>query len=233
MARDQIVADHLRLVRSVAQRYRGLGLPLDDLVQEGALGLLAAIDDYDPARGATFGAHAYWRIRRAVTGALTVNGRLVRLPKSTVERRHTLIEARDALAANGHEPTVSDLAAATGVAPAAVAEALATPPTPTSLDAQLPGGTALEALIEDPASPNPEVQAVLDEQRQRLDDALLQLPDRTRQVIAHHFGLGHDPQTLSSIANELGLTTQRVRAIENAGLYALAQELEPMLPTSA
>lgn len=228
-ARDQIVAAHLRLVRSVARRYRNLGLPVDDLVQEGSIGLLAAIDEFDPVRGASFATHAYWRIRRAVTGALTANGRLVRLPKSTIERRHALLEARDALAATGHEPTVEDLAASTGIAAAAVAAALAAPLAPASLDAPLPDGTALEALLEDPAAPNPEAQAVLDEQRRRLDDALARLPERTRQVIEQHFGVGRNPASLGSIANELGLTTQRVRAIENAGLFALARQLEPVL----
>jgi RNA polymerase primary sigma factor len=89
-ARDRVVADHMRLVRAVALRYRDLGLALDDLVQEGAIGLLSAIDAFDPRHGAAFSTFAHLRVRNAVLRALTSTGRSVRLPKTLVERRHAL-----------------------------------------------------------------------------------------------------------------------------------------------
>ncbi len=228
-ARDELVLEHLGLVRSVAAHYRDLGLPLEDLVQEGTIGLLAAIDDFDPRRGAAFGTFAYWRIRRSVTAALTANGRLLRLPKATIERRRVLAAARESCAADGHEPTVGELAATTGLATKAIVEALSAPAASASLDSPLPGGDPLESLVGDPAAPSPEAEALLDEQRHVLEEAVSHLPDRTRHVIEHHFGLGRDSETIASIASDLGLTPQRVRAIENSGLCALAHELEPAL----
>ena len=106
-ARDRLVRTHLTAVRQIASRYQGLGLPLEDLLQEGALGLLEAIDQYDPRRGASFETYARFRIRRAVRNALTEKGRLIRLPKQIVERRRALDQAEAELsaAASGRTPT--------------------------------------------------------------------------------------------------------------------------------
>jgi RNA polymerase sigma factor (sigma-70 family) len=90
-ARAALVEAHMGLVRSIAFRYRDLGLPSDDLVQEAAIGLLAAIDDYDPERGTSFSTYAFWRIRAAVTHALTARGSLVRIPRSVREGRHRVV----------------------------------------------------------------------------------------------------------------------------------------------
>ena len=105
-ARDQLVTSNLGLVRSVAARYRDLGLPFDDLVQEGAIGLLDAIDHYDPGRGASFESYCRFRIRRAIKNALTDKARVIRLPKQLVERRRAIerAEAQLAAAAAGRTP---------------------------------------------------------------------------------------------------------------------------------
>ena len=106
VAREQLVASNLDLVRSIAAHYRDLGLPLEDLVQEGAIGLLDAIDHYDPDRGASFETYASFRIRRAVRNALTDKARLIRLPKQVVERRRAIerAEARLTAASGGRTP---------------------------------------------------------------------------------------------------------------------------------
>ena len=113
VARTELVEEHMGLVRSVAFRYRDLGLPMEDLVQEGAIGLLTAIDDYDSSRGASFSTYAFWRVRAAVTHALTAHGQLLRLPRPVLERRRHVIQARERLAAAGHEPSLTELAKAT------------------------------------------------------------------------------------------------------------------------
>ena len=98
-ARERLVISHLGLVRSVASRYRDLGLPFDDLVQEGSLGLLDAIDHYDPCRGPEFDSYARFRVRRAIRNALTDQARLIRLPKQVVERRRAIDRAEAKLTA--------------------------------------------------------------------------------------------------------------------------------------
>ena len=115
-AREQLVTSSLGLVRSVASRYRDLGLPFDDLVQEGALGLLDAIDHYDPDRGACFETYSRFRIRRAIRNALTEKSRLIRLPKQVVERRRAIERAEARLtAAAGRTATTAEIAALTGL----------------------------------------------------------------------------------------------------------------------
>lgn len=91
VARTTLVEEHMSLVRAVALRYRGLGVPVEDLVQEGAIGLLSAVDKYDASRGATFSTYAFWRIRAAVTHALTTTGNVVRFPRSLQDRRQRAV----------------------------------------------------------------------------------------------------------------------------------------------
>ena len=126
-SRELLVQAHLGLVRSVASHYRELGLPLDDLIQEGSLGLLDAIDRYDPCHGATFETYARFRVRRAIRNALTDQARLIRLPKQVVERRRAIsrAEARLATEASGRAPTPAQLAVDTGLSVAAVVDARA------------------------------------------------------------------------------------------------------------
>ena len=124
-ARASLVEQHMGLVRSIAFRYRDLGLPADDLVQEGAIGLLTAIDEYDPERGASFSTYAFWRIRAAVTHAVTARGSIVRVPRPVRERRRSVGAAHDRLSTEGGRATLRRLADATGLPADAVAEALA------------------------------------------------------------------------------------------------------------
>ena len=128
-ARDELVTSNLGLVRSVAARYRDLGLPFDDLVQEGAIGLLDAIDHYDPGRGASFESYSRFRIRRAIRNALTDKARLIRLPKQVVERRRAIerAEARLTAAAAGRTPSPAEIASVTGLSVAAVRRRAARP----------------------------------------------------------------------------------------------------------
>ncbi len=122
-ARERLVVSHLDDVRSIARRYRNLGLSVDDLEQEGALGLLDSIDQYDASRGPAFETYARFRIRRAIRNALTEKSRLIRLPKQIVERRRAVDRADARLTGpNGAHPSPAELAEATGLGPEAVAE---------------------------------------------------------------------------------------------------------------
>jgi RNA polymerase sigma factor (sigma-70 family) len=212
-ARDLVVTSHLQLVRGVASRYRNLGLPLDDLVQEGVVGLLDAIGRYDPAAG-DFERFARFRVRRAIRNALTDQSRLVRLPKHVVERRRAL-----ARAANGRAQSPAALAAVTGLPVRAVADALTAELTLTALDALDAGGA-------DPAATDPETAVLAHEVAGRLDLALTHLTNRQRQIVCRTFGLDAPPERISALAAEFGLSRERTRSILRDALDDLRTALD-------
>jgi RNA polymerase primary sigma factor len=229
-SRELLVASHLGLVRSVASRYRDLGLPFDDLVQEGSLGLLDAIDRYDRRRGCSFESYARFRVRRAIRNALTDQARLIRLPKQMVERRRAIAraEARLAAEASGERPTPAQLAADTGLSVAAVLDARSAGLAPISLDQPVgPGGSSLEGVMADPEGGDPELTAIEHEQAEMLTAALEKLPDRQRRIVTLRWGIGGPPLTNAEIATELKLSPRRAQEIGTDALYELRAALEP------
>lgn len=230
-SREDLIADHLPLVRSIAVRYRGLGLPVEDLVQEGALGLLEAIDRFEPGRGVDFESYARFRIRRAIRNALTEQSRLIRLPKQIVERRRAIDHAEASLkSATGRPPTPAELATATGLSASVVValRSLGTPPV--SLDQTvLEDGSTLEALIADSSALDPEDETVEREEVEEVDDAVAALPARQREIVTRHFGLGGNPEQIAEVAADLHVSQQRVRAIERDALSTLRDRLEPLV----
>jgi RNA polymerase primary sigma factor len=228
-ARDRLVADHLCDVRAIAFHYQGLGLPIDDLVQEGALGLLEAIDRYDAQRGMDFDTYARFRVRRAIRNALTDQSRLVRLPKQIVERRRVLDRAESAFRnANGRTATAPELAAETGLPRDAVIAARSVGGTPVSLDqVLLADGSTLAGLLADASAPDPEAEAVEHEVVAEVDEAVAALPARQREIVSRHFGFGRDAEEIADVAADLHVSPQRARAIERDALYALRDRLEP------
>jgi RNA polymerase sigma factor (sigma-70 family) len=227
-ARARLVDCHLPLVRAVAPRYRDYGLPLDDLVQEGSLGLLDAIDHYDSSRGPAFEPYARFRVRRAIRNALTDQARLIRLPKQVVERRRKLEGAEARLLAAGRRPTPVDLAAATGLSVAAVIEAQSAAQAPASLDEPvLPEGSPLESLVADPVASDPAADTVQQEQGELLEQALARLPERQRQVVTAQWGLNGTPErSATELARELKLSPRRTQTIGRDALRTLRRELE-------
>ena len=212
-ARASLVEQNMGLVRAIAFRYRDLGLPVDDLVQEGAIGLLTAIDDFDPARGTSFSTYAFWRVRAAVTHAVTARGSLVRVPRPVRERRRRVAAERERQPAAG----VRELSAATGLSTTEIAEALA-PIGVASLDADA-------AELADPDG-QPEAVAIAGEQRRALRNALRRLRPRKRAIVRRHFGIGGDPETLTAIAADLHLSPERTRALKDEALRELAAGLD-------
>jgi RNA polymerase sigma factor (sigma-70 family) len=212
-ARDRLVTSHLQLVRRIANRYRNLGLPFDDVMQEGLLGLLDAIARYEPADGRDFERFAGFRVRRAIRNALTDQSRLVRLPKHVVERRRAL-----ARAANGRVQPTAVLAAATGLPVQAVKEALSAEVTTMPLD-------AIE-VDADPRAVDPERAALEHDVAERLDAALGELSTRERQIVGRAFGLDDAPEPISEIAGELGLSRERTRSILQTALADLRTALD-------
>jgi RNA polymerase primary sigma factor len=198
------VAAHLELVRAAASRYRGLGMPFDDLVQEGLLGLLDAVDRYDPSRGVAFETFARFRVRRAIRNALTEQARLVRLPKQIVERQRMLAALESRLAAaNGRAPTASELAAGTGLPLAAVCAAQAAPTTSAT-----PGELGWGSSPDDP-----ERELVAAEEASLLREAVARLTPCQREIITRHFGLEGDEAAVAVFAI---LATRRSGSAEAA-----------------
>jgi RNA polymerase primary sigma factor len=229
-SRELLVTSQLALVRSVASRYRDLGLPFDDLVQEGSLGLLDAIDHYDRRRGCSFESYARYRVRRAIRNALTDQARLIRLPKQMVERRRAIAraEARLAAEASGDRPTSAALAADTGLSVAAVVDARSAGLAPISLDQPIrPDGSSLESVLADPAGGDPELTAIEHEQAHMLRAALARLPDRQRRIVSLRWGIGGNPLTNAEVASELKLSPRRAQEIGTDALYELRAALEP------
>ena len=229
-SRELLVASHLGLVRSVASRYRDRGLPFDDLVQEGSLGLLDAIDRYDPRHGSSFEAYARFRVRRAIRNALTDQARLIRLPKQMVDRRRAIARAGARLAANasGRPPTPAQLAADTGLSVAAVVDARSAGLAPISLDQPIHvDGSSLESVLADPEAGDPELTAIEHEQAELLRAALGRLPERQRRIVTLRWGIGRDPLTNAEIATELKLSPRRAQEIGRDALSELRATLEP------
>ena len=216
------------MVRSIAARYRDLGLPLDDLVQEGSIGLLEAIDRYDSSRSNDLEAFFRFFVRRAIRNALTAQARLIRLPKQVVERRRVLATVEAALRASGERPTPSELATATGLSEHEVVEARTAAIAPVSLDqAAAVDGSGLATLVADRSARDPEDAMLSAERADLLRDAVSGLPPRTREIVTQHFGLGRPERDISAIAADLQLSERRTRTIEHDGLHALSTALKP------
>jgi RNA polymerase sigma factor (sigma-70 family) len=230
-ARERLVADYLPVVRTVAFRYRELGLGFDDLVQEGSLGLLDAIERFNPSRSDDFESYARFRIRRAIRTALTEQSRLIRLPKQVVERRRAIDRAEARLrSTTGRSPTADELAAATGLTSATVTAMRALGTAPISLDQViLEDGSPLEALVADDAARDPEDETIGHAEVDEVDEAVASLPNRQREIVSRHFGLGCDAEQLTEVAAKLHVSPQRARAIERDALYTLREQLERLV----
>lgn len=229
-AREQLATAQLGLVRSIASHYRDFGLPFDDLVQEGAIGLLDAIDNYDPDRGSSFETFARFRIRRAIRNALTEKARLIRLPKQVVERRRAIEHAEATLAAeaSGRTPSPAEIATATGLSVGCVKDARSASVATVSLDEPiLPDGSPLEGLVADPRAADPELKLLEYEQTKLLAAALADLPDRQRRIVNSKWGIGEAPVPNRVLASKLALSPRRTQTICRDALYELRNSLAP------
>lgn len=224
-SRQELAAANLRLVVSIAKRYQNRGLQFLDLIQEGNIGLMRAVDKFNYRLGHKFSTYATWWIRQAITRAIADQSRTVRIPVHMTETLQKIAQTVRALAKEkGREPTVEEMAQRTGLSSQKISEIFQTTQDTVSLETPVGerGENSLSEFIPDGDVPSPPDTVIHSSLKRQIEEALEKLSEREAEVIRLRFGLGQwGDHTLEEVGERLQVTRERVRQIESKALRKL------------
>ncbi len=229
-ARAVMIESNLRLVVKIAKRYQRSGMALADLIEEGNLGLMHAVEKFDPEKGFRYSTYGAWWIQQTIERAIMNQSRVVRLPVHIVKQLNTCLRTQRKLShSNGTDPSHKDIAAALEKPDHEISKLMALNEKALSMDhsVSMEVDKPLLDTLKSAVSYEPLAQSNTDELKHKIADWLYNLPPKSREVIAHRFGLlGHDICTLDETGQQIGLTRERVRQIQSEALKRLKRIIE-------